>query len=123
LHIEFANETQRALLSRQNRGGKARQSGHKQFVVCPQLKGATFTKMANMPDCCMCSQQFTIKCGVTSKGGHLQFKSAPPQLRNIADNQIDCGLKKVAELRLWTFKIQLLQFRNSLQSSANLAIC
>ncbi len=27
-----------------------------------------------------------------SKGGHPQFKSAPPQLRNIADNQIDCGV-------------------------------
>jgi hypothetical protein len=26
------------------------------------------------------------------KGGHSQFKSAPPQLRNIADNQIDCGV-------------------------------
>ncbi len=26
------------------------------------------------------------------KGEHPQFKSAPPQLRNIADNQIDCGV-------------------------------
>jgi hypothetical protein len=26
------------------------------------------------------------------KGGHPQFKSAPPKLRNIADNQIDCGI-------------------------------
>jgi hypothetical protein len=26
------------------------------------------------------------------KGGHPQFKSVPPQLRNIADNQIDCGI-------------------------------
>jgi hypothetical protein len=26
------------------------------------------------------------------KAGHPQFKSAPPQLRNIADNQIDCGV-------------------------------
>ncbi len=28
-----------------------------------------------------------------SIGGHPQFKSALPQLRNIADNQIDCGVK------------------------------
>jgi hypothetical protein len=38
---------------------------------------------------------------IISKAGHPQFKSAPPQLRNIADNQNDCGvadLKKVAEL-------------------------
>jgi hypothetical protein len=27
-----------------------------------------------------------------SKAGHPHFKSAPPQLRNIADNQIDCGV-------------------------------
>ncbi len=26
------------------------------------------------------------------KGGHLQFKFAPLQLRDIADNQIDCGI-------------------------------
>ncbi len=26
------------------------------------------------------------------KGGHPQFKSAPPQLRNIADYQMDCGV-------------------------------
>jgi hypothetical protein len=25
-----------------------------------------------------------------TKGGHPQLKSSPPQLRNIADNQIDC---------------------------------
>jgi hypothetical protein len=29
---------------------------------------------------------------VDIKGGHPQFKSAPPQLRNIADNQIYCGI-------------------------------
>ncbi len=44
-----------------------------------------------------------------SKGGHPQFKSALQQLRNIADNQIDCGvtdLKKLrGELQLRTFKI------------------
>jgi hypothetical protein len=41
---------------------------------------------------------------VTTKGEHLQFKSAHPQLRNIADNR-NCGLAKVAELRLPTLKI------------------
>jgi hypothetical protein len=35
---------------------------------------------------------------VINKAGHPQLKSAPPQLRNIADNQNDCGVKKVAEL-------------------------
>jgi hypothetical protein len=46
-----------------------------------------------------------------TKGGRPQFKSAPPQLRNIADNQIDCGVaKKVAGLQLRTFKID---FRTS----------
>jgi hypothetical protein len=64
LHIEFRNESQMALLWRQNGGGNSRQGSHKQFVVCPQLKGATCTNMAKMPDCCMCSQQFTIKHGV-----------------------------------------------------------
>jgi hypothetical protein len=33
----------------------------------------------------------------------------------------NCGVKKVAELRLRTFKIWLLQFRNSLQSPASSA--
>jgi hypothetical protein len=35
------------------------------FVVCPQLKSMTFREMAKMPDCCVCSQQFTINHGVT----------------------------------------------------------
>ncbi len=64
LHNEFGNESQMGLLSRRNGGRNTRQSGHKWFVVSSQLKGATFTKMAKMPDCCMCSQQFTIKRGV-----------------------------------------------------------
>jgi hypothetical protein len=34
-------------------------------VVFPQLKSATFTEMAKMSDCCVCSQQFMIKHGVT----------------------------------------------------------
>jgi hypothetical protein len=29
---------------------------------------------------------------IITKGGHPQLKSAPPQLRNIADYQIDCGV-------------------------------
>jgi hypothetical protein len=33
-----------------------------------------------------------ITVGINTKGGHPQFKSAPPQLRNIADNHIDCGV-------------------------------
>jgi hypothetical protein len=49
------------LLSQQNEGKNARQGIHKRFVVHPQLKGVTFTKIAKMPDCCMCSQQLTIK--------------------------------------------------------------
>jgi hypothetical protein len=48
---------------------------------------------------------------INAKAGHPQLS---PQLRNIAENQIDCaqpnrlqscGLKKVVELRLRTFKI------------------
>jgi hypothetical protein len=57
LRIEFENESQMVLLSRRNGGGNARQSGHKQFVICPQLKSVTFTEMAKMPNSCMCSQQ------------------------------------------------------------------
>jgi hypothetical protein len=34
--------------------------------------------------------EFRWKPYLKTKGGHPQFKSAPPQLRNIADNQIDC---------------------------------
>jgi hypothetical protein len=41
--------------------GNARQSSHERFVVCPQLKSMIFTKMAKMPDYCMCSQQLMIK--------------------------------------------------------------
>jgi hypothetical protein len=35
------------------------------FVAKRQLKSTTFTKIAEMSDCCMCSQQFTIKHEVT----------------------------------------------------------
>jgi hypothetical protein len=34
-----------------------------------------------------------------SKGGHPQFKSAPPQLGNIADYQIDWGVADLKKLR------------------------
>jgi hypothetical protein len=64
LHIEFKNESQMALLSRRNGGRNTRQCVHKQFVVCPQLKNMTFTKIGKMSDCCVRSQQFTIKHGV-----------------------------------------------------------
>jgi hypothetical protein len=64
LHIEFRDESQMALLSQRNGGRRARQNSHKRFVICPQLKSVTFTKMVKMPDCCMCCQQFPIKCGV-----------------------------------------------------------
>jgi hypothetical protein len=37
------------------------------------------------------SQQNIFLC-INIKAGHPQFKSAPPQLRNIADNQNDCGV-------------------------------
>jgi hypothetical protein len=63
LHIEFRDESQMALLLWRNGGRNARQGGHKQFVICPQLK--CVTKMAKMPDRCMCSQQFVVKHRVT----------------------------------------------------------
>jgi hypothetical protein len=63
--LEFRDEGQMVLLSRRNWGRNKRQSGNDHFEICPQLKSATFTKMVKMPDCCMCSQQFTIKRGVT----------------------------------------------------------
>jgi hypothetical protein len=33
-----------------------------------------------------------------TKGGHPQFKSAPLQLRTIADNKIDCGIAEYQKL-------------------------
>jgi hypothetical protein len=65
LHIEFINESQMALLPWQNWGRNTRQCSHKWFVVCPHLKSMTFTEMATMPDCCMCSQKIMVKRGVT----------------------------------------------------------
>ncbi len=56
-----------------------------------------------------------------SKGGHLQFKSATVQYCGQPNRLLSCGLKKVAGLRLRTFKIWLPQFCNSQQSPANSA--
>jgi hypothetical protein len=64
-HNEFGNESQMALLPRGNGAEMRDKYGHEQFVVGPQLKGRTLIKMAKMPDCCMCSQQFTVERGVT----------------------------------------------------------
>jgi hypothetical protein len=46
LHIAFRDESQMALLLRQNGGRNATHGGHKRFVICPQLKSVTFTKKA-----------------------------------------------------------------------------
>jgi hypothetical protein len=61
LHVEFGNKSQMALLPRHNGGRNVRQCSHDQFMVCPQLKGMTFTKMAKMFDCCVCSQTWSNK--------------------------------------------------------------
>ncbi len=65
LHIEFGSESQMALLLLGNGGRNGRQCSHERFVVCPQLKDMTFTKLVKRPDYCMCSQQFTVECGIT----------------------------------------------------------
>jgi hypothetical protein len=74
-----------------------RQGCHKQFVIFPQLESATLKKMAKMPDCYMCSQQFTIKRGETRR--HVSQLSAketkwPPMvprflLQDAADMNIE----------------------------------
>ncbi len=56
-----------------------------------------------------------------NKGGHPQFKTASPQYCGTLNQWRSCGLKKIAELRLRTFKILLPQFRNSPQSTASSA--
>ncbi len=50
-----------------------------------------------------------------------RWASATPQYCRQPNRLRSCGLKKVVELRLWTFEIWLPQFRNSLQSRANSA--
>ncbi len=107
LQIEFRDESQMALQWQQKGGRNARQSSHKQFVICPQLESATFTKMAKMPDCCMCNQQF-IKCGVTRlRVSQLSGKETkwPPivpwfLLHDIADMSIG-GVSDKRKLSLW----------------------
>ncbi len=44
------------------------------------------------------------------KGGHMQFKPSTPQYCGQPNRLRSCGLKKVAELWLRTFKIWLPQF-------------
>jgi hypothetical protein len=39
------------------------------------------------------------------KGEHPQFKSATPQYYRQPNRLQSCGLIKIAERRLWTFKI------------------
>ncbi len=55
----------------------------------------------------------------SDKGGYPQFMSATPQYCGLPNRLRSCGLKKVAELRLRTFKSWLPQFRNFQQSPAS----
>jgi hypothetical protein len=64
LNIEFGNESQMVLLLR-NGGGNARQRSHKQFAGLFTIERLDLHKNGKMPDCCMFSQKFTIKPGVT----------------------------------------------------------
>jgi hypothetical protein len=64
LHIDFRDESQIRCCCGET-GPDCKTKNLKRLVICPQLKSVTFTKRAKMPDCCMCSQQFTIKRGVT----------------------------------------------------------
>jgi hypothetical protein len=57
------------------------------------------------------------KVGIRNLSPHLHNSAILRTTKSIAKLQT----KKVAELRLWTFKILLLQFRNSPQSPANSA--
>ncbi len=97
LHIEFGNESQMVLLLRRNGGRNA-----------PQLKSMTFTKMAKMPDCCMCSQQFTIKRGVTrlrvSQFSGKETKWSPMVSRFLLHDAADISIGGVSGKRkfsLW----------------------
>jgi hypothetical protein len=45
---------------------------------------------------------------MNTKGGHPHFKSAPPPLHNIADNQIGCGIADLKSCGTSKF-----DFRNS----------
>jgi hypothetical protein len=59
---------------------------------------------------------------ILSKGGHPQFKSAPPQLRNIADNQIDCGIADKKKLRNCDCESSKFDFCNSTSLSSFLPV-
>jgi hypothetical protein len=48
-----------------------------------------------------------------AKAVNPQFKSAHPQLRNIADNQIDCGVVDLKKLRNCDCGASKFDFRNS----------
>jgi hypothetical protein len=54
--IAAHNERQMALLSGGNGGWNTGNGSNKWFVICPKLKSSTFTKMAEMFDCCLSGQ-------------------------------------------------------------------
>jgi hypothetical protein len=56
------------------------------------------------------------------KGGHPQFKFAPLQLRNIVDNQIDCGVPDKKKLQNCDCRPSKFDFRNSATLSSLLPI-
>jgi hypothetical protein len=56
------------------------------------------------------------------KGEHPQLKSAPPLLRNIADNQIDCGIADKKKLRNCDCGPSKFDFRNSATLSSFLRV-
>jgi hypothetical protein len=60
--------------------------------------------------------------GKFSKDGHPQFKSASLQLRNIEDNQIDCGIADYKKLRNCDCRPSKFDFRNSATLSSFLPI-
>jgi hypothetical protein len=48
LHMEFRKPSGATVVAK-NGGRNARQGRQKRFVICPQMKSTTFTKMAKMP--------------------------------------------------------------------------
>ncbi len=61
----------------------------------------------------MAIQKRNRKDRLVSKAGNPQFKSAPPQLRNIADNQVDCGVAALKKLRNYDCGPSKFDFLNS----------
>ncbi len=102
-----------ALLSQRNGSGYARQSGHKQLVICPRLKSVTFTKMAKMPDCCMCSQQFTIKRGViglrVGQFSGKETKWSPMVPRFLLQDVADMSIRGVSGKRKFSLRGGMLE--------------